>query len=215
MSFYIFVEQLLTLRGRMRRWVCLLATLVTAMASAAEPLSLDEALAIASRQSAHLTAQRHGIEAAQQMIVPARELPDPKLFFGVENLPVTTSDAFSLTTDFMTMRKIGLMQDFPRAEKRELKGQLAQNMAAREAAMLGDTQATLRRDVATAWVQRYFAERMAAVVNEQIAEWQFQREAMRAGVKANKVAPADLLAVDVGLQSLVDKRAQFEKEAAH
>ena len=213
MSFYFCTGQLPRLRAHIT--VCALALLFTGTVLAVEPLSLNEALELAARQSGQLTAQRYGVEAAQHSIVSARELPDPKVFFGIDNLPVTTSDAFSVTADFMTMRKIGLMQDFPRAEKRELKGQLAQNMAAREAAMVGDTQAMLRRDVATAWLQRYFAERMRAVVAEQIGEMQLQREAMRAGVKANKTTPADLLAVDVGLQSLLDKRAQFEKEASH
>ena len=124
-------------------------------------LSLDEALRLASDQSPQLAAQRFAITAAEQATLSARQLPDPKLFFGIDNLPVTTSDAFSLTQDFMTMRKIGVTQDFPRAEKRELKGKLAERVAAREQAMLVDARAAVRRDVASAWVERYFAERMA------------------------------------------------------
>ena len=80
--------------------------------------------------------------------------------------------------------------------------------------MLVDTRAVLRRDVATAWLQRYFAERMSAIVDEQIREAELQQEALRAGVRANRTPPADLLMVGVGLQSLLDRRAQFEKEAA-
>jgi outer membrane protein TolC len=197
-----------------RVYVCVLIALLTGVAWADEPLSLEEALALASQQSAQLAAQRHGIEAAQRAVVPARELPDPKLFFGVDNLPVTTSDAFSLNRDFMTMRKIGVMQDFTRGQKRELKGQLAERIADRESAMLVDTQAALRRDVATAWVQRYFAERMNSVVAEQTEEATLQRDAIRAGLKSNRTQPADLLAVEITLQSLLDKRAQYDKESA-
>ena len=194
----------------------LFAALIACVAAAEDraPLSLDEALKLAVDQSLQLTAQRYGVEAAQKSIVPARELPDSKVFFGVDNLPVTGPDAWSTTADFMTMRKIGVMQDFPRAQKRELKGQLAEHVAARDAAMLVDARAALRRDVATAWLQCYFAKRMSAVVGEQIGEMQLQRDAMRAGVKANKTALADLLAVDVSLQSLFDKRAQFDKDGA-
>jgi outer membrane protein TolC len=191
-----------------------LIALLTGFAWADEPLSLEEALALASQQSPQLAAQRHGIEAAQRAVVPARELPDPKLFFGIDNLPVTTSEAFSLTKDFMTMRKIGVMQDFTRGEKRELKGQLAERIAERESAMLVDTQAALRRDVAAAWVQRYFAERISSVVVEQMQETTLQRDAIRAGLKSNRTQPADLLAVEITLQSLLDKRAQYDKESA-
>jgi outer membrane protein TolC len=193
--------------------IAAVAIFLTGPAYGAPPLSLDEALAIAGHQSAQVQAQARGLEAARQTIAPARELPDPKLFFGVENLPVTTSDAFSLTRDFMTMRKIGVMQEFPLAQKRELKAQRAEQMAAREAAMLGDVQAGLRREVATAWLQRYYAERMRALVSEQIEETTLQREALGAGVRSNRVQPADLLSVEISLQALLDRRAQYNKDA--
>jgi outer membrane protein TolC len=191
-----------------------LAALPAARAQETPPLSLDEALRMATDRSPQIAAQRSAIDSAQQASVAARQLPDPKLFFGVENLPVNTSESFSFTQDFMTMRKIGLMQDFPRAEKRDLKGKLAEQVAAREQAMLGDVQLALRRDVAGAWIERYFAQRMAAVVDEQMAEVQLQADAMQAGLASGKTQPAELLAVKVSLQTLLDKRADFDKQAA-
>jgi outer membrane protein TolC len=188
--------------------------LPAARANEAPPLSLDEALRLATDRSPQIAAQRSAIDSAQEASVSARQLPDPKLFFGVDNLPVTTSDAFSIAHDFMTMRKIGLMQDFVRAEKRDLKGRLAEQVAAREQAMLGDVQLALRRDVAGAWVERCFAQRMAAVVDEQMAEVQLQADAMQAGLASGKTQPAELLAVKVSLQTLLDKRADFDKQAA-
>ena len=178
------------------------------------PLSLSDALRIAGEQSPQLSAQRSAIDAAQQATVSARQLPDPKAVFGVENLPVTGSDSLSLTRDFMTMRKIGVMQDFPRGEKRELKGKLAERVVDREKAMLVDVQASLRRDVANAWVDRYFAEQMAAIVDAQMTEVRMQLEALSAGLQAGKTQPADLLAVKVNLQTLMDRRADFDKQAA-
>jgi outer membrane protein TolC len=203
-----------SLRSFARWWLCAIALPLAATAVAAEPLSLQEALAVASQRSGQVSAQRHGVEAARQAVVPARELPDPKLFFGIENLPVTTSDAFSLTRDFMTMRKIGVMQEFSRSQKRELKGQVAERTAAREEALLVDTQAALRRDVATAWLQSYYAERLSATVAEQIEEARLQREAASAGLKSNRIQPGDLLAIEVNLQTLIDRRAQFDRDAA-
>jgi outer membrane protein TolC len=114
----------------------------------------------------------------------------------------------------MTMRKIGVVQDFPGAGKRDLKGKLADRITAKEQAMLVDVQAALRRDVASAWVDRYFAERMEVVVDQQMAEVQLQIDAMRAGLKAGKTQPADLLATQLSLQMLLDKRAEFSKQAA-
>jgi outer membrane protein TolC len=119
-----------------------------------------------------------------------------------------------MTRDFMTMRRIGVMQEFVRDEKREIKGRRAENELYREQAMLGDAQAALRREVAQAWIERYFAERMAKVVGEQYAETDLQRESLQAGLRSGKTQPADLLAVQVNLQSLLDRRAEYLRQAA-
>ncbi len=184
------------------------------MAQAATPLSLTEALAIADRESSLLAAQRASISAAEETTASARELPDPKLKFGIDNLPADGPDRYSLTRDFMTMRKIGVAQEFVRGEKREIKGRRAENELQREQAVLGDARAALRRDVALPWLERYFAERMAAVVDEQYAETDLQRESLQAGLRAGKTQPADLLALQVSLQSLLDRRAEYRRQAA-
>ncbi len=190
------------------------AMFMFAATAAAQPLTLIEALAIADRDSSLLAAQRSAISAAGEMTASARELPDPKLKLGIDNLPVDGPDRYSLTRDFMTMRKIGVAQEFVRDEKREIKGRRAENELHREQAMLGDARAALRRDVAQAWIERYFAERMANVVDEQYAETELQRESLQAGLRAGKAQPADLLAVQVSLQSLLDRRAEYRRQAA-
>ncbi len=71
------------------------------------------------------------VEAAREMAGPPAELPDPQLFFGVENVPTGGADRWSLTRDGMTMTRVGLMQEFPRAAKRELRAERARRDAAR------------------------------------------------------------------------------------
>jgi outer membrane protein TolC len=206
----------LLLKAVARPSVLLLISLVLCRPGlAAEPtLSLAEALAIATRDSSLLSAQRSAIFAAQESTVSARELPDPKLRLGIENLPIDGSDRYSVTRDFMTMRKIGVAQEFPRAEKREIKGRRAEHQLGREQAMLADAQAALRRDVAVAWMERYFAEQMVKVVDEQYAESLLQRDALQAGVAANRTTLSERIALDATLQRLLDRRAEFDKQAA-
>jgi hypothetical protein len=153
----------------------LLQACIVASIAAENPLSLDEALAIAVRDSALLAAQRSAIGTAEHATAYARELPDPKLKLGVDNLPLDGGDKFSLTRDFMTMRRIGVAQEFPRVEKRNIKGRRAEHQFAREQALLSDTRAALRRDVATAWSERYYAGQMAKTVDAQYAETLRQR----------------------------------------
>lgn len=185
-----------------------------AASAAGDALSLAEALRIAARVSPLISAQRSAITAAEETAVAARELPDPKLRLGLDNLPVDGADRYSLTRDFMTMRKIGVMQEFPHAEKREIRGRRAEHELAREQAALADVHAALRRDVALSWMERYFAERMAGVVGEQYAETDLQREAMQTGLRSGKTQPAEVLALQINLQSLLDRRAEFQKQAA-
>ena len=206
----------LLFRAVARLPVLLLTTLaVSGQGVAAEPaLSLAEALAIAVRDSSLLSAQRSAIVAAGEYTISARELPDPKLKLGIENLPLDGPDKYNITRDFMTMRRIGVAQEFPRAEKREIKGRRAEYQLAREQAMLADTHATVRRDVAVVWMERYYAELMAKVVDEQYAEATLQRDALQAGVAASRTSFADRLSLEASMQMLLDRRADFEKQAA-
>ena len=181
--------------------------------AANHPLSLSEALAIATRDSSLLAAQRSAIAAAGESTISARELPDPKLKLGIDNFPLDGADRYSLTRDFMTMRRIGVAQEFPRAEKREIKGRRADHQLAREQAMLGDARAALRRDVATAWMERYYAEQMAKIVEDQYAETVLQRDALQAGVATNRTTLTERIALDSTLQMLLNRRAEFDKQA--
>jgi len=210
------VRLLASLRaGRAAALFAILAlNLLPAAHGADAALTFTEALRLATQNSPLLAAQRSAITAAEEMTVSARELPDPKLKLGVESLPIDGPDRYSLTRDFMTMRKIGVMQEFVRSDKREIRGRRAEQELAREQAQLGSAQAALRRDVALPWMERYFAERMAKVVDEQYAETDLQRQTLQAGLRAGKAQPADLLALQVGLQSLLDRRAEYLKQAA-
>lgn len=187
---------------------------ISSIAAAQSGLSLDEALAIAVRDSPLLAAQRSAITAAEQGTFTARELPDPKLKFGVDNLPLESADKWSLTRDFMTMRRIGVTQEFVRSEKRDIKGRRAEHQLAREQAMLGDTRASLRREVATAWMERYFAEQMAKVVQAQYAETELQREALQAGIAASRTTLSERIALNSSLQLLLNHKLEFDKQAA-
>ena len=106
--------------------VLLLALIASHVAAApadtdSRPLSLIEAVRLAADDSPAIGARRAAVESATSAIEPAGALPDPQLVAGIDNLPVNGGDAFSPTRDFMTMRKVGVMQEFPRAEKRRLR----------------------------------------------------------------------------------------------
>lgn len=65
--------------------------------------------------------------AAEALVKPAGQWADPELVAGIDNLPVTGPDAGSVSADFMTMRKIGLMQALPGFGKRAIRTQRARD----------------------------------------------------------------------------------------
>jgi hypothetical protein len=73
-------------------------------------LTLQRAIEQALHDSPQVNASVATLEGAQAVAPSAGRLPDPELVVGVDNLPVDTPDRFSFTNDFMTMRKIGVMQ---------------------------------------------------------------------------------------------------------
>ena len=177
-----------------------------------EPLALVEALRIAAGQSPQQAAAVAAARAASEAAIAAGELPDPILKFGLDNLPIEGSDRFSIARDFMTMRRVGVMQEMPRAEKRTLRRERFEADALRE--RIGGTAALamLQRDTALAWLDRYFAERQQDVVREQIAEARLAIEAAEAAYRSNRGMRPDISAAQSMVAQLDDRVAQLERQ---
>ncbi|MDO9009216.1 MAG: TolC family protein, partial [Thiobacillus sp.] len=94
--------------------------------AAAAALGFNDALTRALAETPALTASANRIDAARQSAIPADALPDPRLTLGLDNVPVDGPDSFSLDSDFMTMRRIGVMQEFPNSAKRGARAEAAQ-----------------------------------------------------------------------------------------
>lgn len=189
-----------------------LAPLSLALAEPAQPLTFAEALALAQRESPGLAAQRHAVGAAEAAVVPASQLPDPKLILGIDNLPVDGPDRWSLTRDFMTMRRIGVMQDFPREEKLRLRGERAQAEAAKEGAMLLAASVTVRRDLALAWLDVYFAQAKVHTLTELVPEAELLNDVSRALLAGGKAGTADPIAARGAAVALQDRIAEAGRD---
>jgi outer membrane protein TolC len=190
-----------------------LAVAIALPAMAQRPLTLEEALSLAESRSPAIVAQRAAAQASAMLVGPAGENPDPKAFGGVENLPSAGPNAWSTTYDQMTMRRVGVMQDFVRGAKREAKSARAQAEAEREAAMVATQLADLRREVATAWLDRHFAYRSRAVVQEQAAETGLQSSVASAELAAGRAAATESVAARSLRATLADRLEDIERQA--
>ena len=93
------------------------------------------------------------------MAVAAGQLPDPVLRAGVDNLPVNGPDAFSIGSDFMTMRRIGVMQEYVsmRSVRHAASAASAKHDALKPKREM--SRAEMRTEVAIAWYERLYAAR--------------------------------------------------------
>jgi outer membrane protein TolC len=179
-------------------------------AAAEPPLSLAEALKIAVGRSQQIVSQRAMVDAAREMSISGGELPDPKLKVGVENVPTDGADAWTLNRDFMTMSKIGVMQEFPRAEKRRLRSERAQRDAERSAIAVESATLAVERDAATAWLARRYAADAERVIAAQIGEAELAVTTAMAAYRAGKAPQGELIAA----QSMVIELRNRATEAA-
>ena len=192
------------------------AAMVVAMASAswaADPLTLIEAQRIAVGRSQQLVAQGALTVAAREQAIVAGQLPDPVLKFGIDNLPADGADRGSLTRDFMTMRRIGVMQEITRSEKRQLRSERFERDAQRMQAQRQLTQANLRRDTALAWLDRYYTQAMRELVQQQIAETRLQVQAADIAFRNGRGSQADVLAARSAVIQLEDRLSQIDRQS--
>ncbi|WP_367395261.1 TolC family protein [Cupriavidus sp. Agwp_2] len=174
-------------------------------AQPAAALSVQEAVALASSRSTDAETSRSAVQSAIEMAVAGRQLPDPVLKVGVNNVPANGPDRFSIGTDSMTMRSISLMQEFTRLAKREARAQRFEAEASSAEAQRTAALATVQRGAATAWLDRWYAERAYSVLTEQAQSIKLMVEAAQAAYRGNRGSRADVLAAELELQQLQDR----------
>lgn len=186
----------------------------SARADDARPLSLTQAIELAQNRSQTLVAQQAAASAARQMALAAGQVPDPVLTVGVNNLPVNGADAWSLTSDFMTMRSIGVMQEFTRQDKRtaraaryDREADLAE--AGSVAALAGIQSAT-----ALAWLDVHFNLRIGAFLLAERDETSLQIAAADSAYRAARGSQAEVFAARSAVAQIEDRIAQNEAQVA-
>ncbi|HET7794953.1 MAG TPA: TolC family protein [Rhizobacter sp.] len=177
-------------------------------------LSFEQATQLAREQAPALVAQRSALAGAQASQQGAATLPDPRVTLGVDNLPISGPDRGSLTADFMTMQRIGLMQEVPNSAKREARANGAQARIAREQALLAATQLAVQRESALAWLNVYFAERRLLELKALDAENRVLLDTLGPRIAAGKAMPADRLMAQQEALALADRRDDALRDIA-
>lgn len=200
--------------GRKRCAVMLTFSLISSAWATASPmaLTLDEATRLAMAASASTKASRANVDASREAAARSDQLPDPMLKVGIDNLPVTGPDKFSPTADFMTMRRIGVEQQWVSRDKRQARSERAQRaVEATEGAYL-EKSASVREETGKAWLTVLYKQR--AVVLSKLLENEMQQDlgAAQAAHRGAKAAASDVLQSKIELIQSSDNLRAAEQE---
>ncbi|MDW9247704.1 outer membrane efflux family protein [Burkholderia cepacia] len=170
------------------------ALLVAGAAHAQQPpFTLDAALQSATDHSASMQAAQASVRASSEAAVKAGQLPDPMLKAGIDNLPVNGGQRFTVGQDFMTMRRIGIEQEWVSGDKRRLRSALANEQVGRERAGYLAQLASVRQQTATAWLNAVYAKQALALQQALLDHMNHEFDATKASYRGAKASAADVV----------------------
>lgn len=170
------------------------ALLVAGAAHAQQPpFTLDAALQSATDHSASMQAAQAAVRASSEAAVKAGQLPDPMLKAGIDNLPVNGGQRFTVGQDFMTMRRIGIEQEWVSGDKRRLRSALANEQVGRERAGYLAQLASVRQQTATAWLNAVYAKQALALQQALLDHMNHELDATKASYRGAKASAADVV----------------------
>lgn len=181
---------------------------------AAEGLRFEAALQAAESSTPQLQARRAAVASATEAALAADALPDPKAFIGIDNLPIDGPDRFSTSRDFMTMQKIGLMQDFPNGDKRQARADAAKAQVSHAEAQLHLDRITVRVETATAWLNRYYLACQSSLLDELDRDNRLLADVVKVQLAAGKGMAADALLPRQESIALGNRRDELQRDRA-
>jgi outer membrane protein TolC len=176
-------------------------------------LTLERAIDRALGEAPQVAASSAMLEGAQVVAPSAGRLPDPELVTGVDNLPIDTAERYSLTRDFMTMRKIGVMQTFPSSAKRRLQGERAEREVDIAKSELRKSRFETSHAVADAWIARAVAEQSLARLQALKADVELQASAAHVALSSGRATGTEALSTQTLVASLNDRVLALRQEA--
>jgi len=182
--------------------------------AAEDPLTLDAAIEHALSAAPQVVAAQASLEGAQAYLQGAGRLPDPELVIGVDNLPINGSDQFSLTRDFMTMSKVGVMQTVPAGAKRRYRAEAASREVDVAVSELRAARFQTASAAAEAWISAAVAEETLERVRVLKSDLSVQSSSARAALSSGRGTAADALASEATLARLDNQILDLEQQRA-
>lgn len=194
-----------------RLWLGLLLVFAFS-AHAEEPLTLAESITLATENQPLLQSLDDAATSSRQAAVAEGQLPDPKIKFGILNLPVTNSDALRFSRDDQTAVNIGISQDIIPLKKREIALKRMEAEADQFHTEQVATARSIERDVAMAWLDVFEAQRKSELYQRIIDEMTAERKTLIARISSNGAQTSEVLRLDNKLSMTKDKHITAQRD---
>jgi outer membrane protein TolC len=109
------------------------------------------------------------------------------------------------------MRRIGVMQEITRSDKRQLRTDLYNRQAEKTLAEKNSIAATIERDTAIAWMDRYYAAAMATAISEQSTQAKLEIEAAESTYRSGRGSQADVFSARSALAVFDDRASEMQR----
>lgn len=194
------------------RAVVLAAALLPATWAVAAPLSLDQAVALAVQRSQMARSARAGAMSAAEMARASGQQPDPMLTFGIDNLPATGGSRFSTNAEDMTMKRIGMSQEWVSADKRSAREAVSSAMHRRESVMEGVAAADARMQTAMVFIEAYYAGEVLKLTTHIESHAREELEAGKGRLATVSGSSAEVLGLTSALGLAEDESADLRQQ---
>ncbi len=181
-------------------------------AQSSSGLTLNEALRLSLQHASLAKAAEASVQASREAAAKAGQLPDPMLKAGIESVPVNGPDRFSTTRDFMTMRRVGIAQQWVSVDKRAARVTRAQRVVEMEESNYLENVAKIRKETAQAWVNVLYRQRTLALFNAIQKTTAEELAAIEAAHRGAKATASDVVQAKLALVQAQDAARKAEQD---
>jgi outer membrane protein TolC len=169
------------------------------------PVTLDAAIQAATDNSAGMQAAQASVRASSQAAVKAGQLPEPAISAGIDDLPINGPQGFTIGQNILTMRRIGVEQEWVSREKRQLRTTLADSEVSRERAGYLGQLANVRQQTAVAWLNAIYAKQAISLQQALLDHMTHELAATQASYRGAKATASDVVQAQAMLAQTQDQ----------
>ncbi len=174
-------------------------------------ISLESAILIAQKNDVWLKGNRHQQEAVKSLGISAGTLPDPKITFGLANLPI---DSLDFSQEAMTQLKVGVAQNFARGDSLAIKQKQFAITAGKYPLQRQDRLAQVSLTVGLLWLDAFLTDKSIQLIEADRSLFEQLTDVAEASYSTaqGKTRQQDVIRAQLELTMLDDRLFQLNQQ---